>query len=410
MRPRRIRRRNYGADRSGMSGAPVSVSSDIQQFTRFSGRGGTLVMHTCAALAELCSDVPADTKGAFADGDSTASAIQLSLTDPAARLNDGTKKDFEFVSPIWDQLASVFVKYTVRSCKLKYMPQAAATNNARMVFAFAEDALHPLVWRAGLKSEELLALSDSMAFMPWKAWEMDVTHKLRKQTFYTYSKDTDQVDFVERLSDFGVIGCVTSGVNATPEKCGVLYLESIVEFEEFCPISNDRPVAGSVGGAIASGAEYARIPFNSSTGVDVATIGTDTGNITVTTTVDASNFGVVTLPAGVYLVSLPVVSGAVFYGGKPGGTATYNMFEYGSTIVLAEEGQTFVWGVVNGTANSTPADSLVVDIVRIGDDTPPAIAARKKGWVTQHVREEPERVPTPQPVVKEDDTGKWMRI
>jgi hypothetical protein len=75
---------------------------------------------------------------------------------------------------------------------------------------------------------------------------MDVSHRLSSTEYYTYAFPEEGPgvgSFVERLNDFGVFGCVTSGVLASgtePKKAGVLYMETVVEFDEFCPITNDR--------------------------------------------------------------------------------------------------------------------------------------------------------------------------
>jgi hypothetical protein len=143
-------------------------------------------------------------------------------------------------------ISTVFVKYRVVKCVLHYMPQSTADEDARMVFAFAADPVHPLLWKKDTTSRELLAVSDSVAFMPWKSWSMDVTSKLGSQEFYTYAypeAGSGVGSFVERFNDFGVIAATTSGELASgtiPKKSGVLYLESTIEFDEFCPISDER--------------------------------------------------------------------------------------------------------------------------------------------------------------------------
>jgi hypothetical protein len=118
------------------------------------------------------------------------------------------------------------------------------------VFAFAEDPVHPILWNATVPTQNnLLALADSVAFMPWKGWSMDVSHKLiRGQRFYTYSDaGTSTVTLqTERFADFGVISCITSSVSqGSSAICGVLYMETVIELEEFCPIVTTAPVSAS---------------------------------------------------------------------------------------------------------------------------------------------------------------------
>lgn len=203
-------------------------------------------MHTCAPIAELCSEVVSGKPGAIASGESAVNSVQLSVTNPTSLNRNNAKEEFEYVSPIWQMISTVFVKYRVVKCILHYMPQSTADEDARMVFAFAADPVHPLLWKKDTTSRELLAVSDSVAFMPWKSWSMDVTSKLGSQEFYTYAypeAGSGVGSFVERFNDFGVIAATTSGVLASgtiPKKSGVLYLESTIEFDEFCPISDER--------------------------------------------------------------------------------------------------------------------------------------------------------------------------
>lgn len=235
--------------RTPMGGAPVAISEDLQQFTRFSrgGSGDSLVMHSCAAIVEISNQVTiAQGAGLFSPGGNTSMSLQLNLTEPAGLTQTGTKQNLSYVSPVFDLIASAFVRYRVRSLKFHYEPQAAATLTDRLVFAFADDPMHPLLWNATIPTQaSLLALSDSVAFAPWRSWSMDVTHRVQDQLFYTFTDPSTTVaSFAERFSDFGVISCVTDGVSAgSTHQCGVLYMETIVELIEFCPISVTLPAS-----------------------------------------------------------------------------------------------------------------------------------------------------------------------
>jgi hypothetical protein len=229
-----------------MRGAPVAVSGDLQQYTKFStSRSGTgIVLHTCVAIAEL-NRISTSAQGGVLNGTNELMSMQLNLTQPAGLSNAGTKINTTYVSPVFDLIASAFVKYRVKKLIFHYEPQSAATADQRLVFAFAADPMHPLLWNSTVPTQsKLLALSDSIAFAPWRNWSMDVTGRMNGQEFYTFSEPTITVaSFAERFSDFGVISCLTSSVSGTVTSCGVLYMESEIELLEFCPISVTLPAS-----------------------------------------------------------------------------------------------------------------------------------------------------------------------
>lgn len=230
-----------------MYGAPVAVSSDIQQYTKFGTARSAdgLRMRTCAAINQIYRESTTAQGGAL-NSANKAISMQLNLTQPAVLTNAGLKANSSFVSPVFDLIASAFVRFCVRGLKFHYEPQAAATTTERLVFAFAEDPMHPILWNATVPTQTgLLALSDSIAFAPWRSWSMDVSHRLRDQMFYTFTDPSTTVaSFAERFSDFGVISCITSGTAATQDTpCGVLYMEIDVELLEFCPISVTLPAS-----------------------------------------------------------------------------------------------------------------------------------------------------------------------
>jgi hypothetical protein len=231
---------------AGMQGAaaPAAVSDSLQQFTRFSGNGEALVMHACVPISEVLRSRGVAANGALRNGTSTTAfqSMQLSLTEPSG-WTANVKTAADFVSPVFDLISSSFVRYRMRGLRFHYLPQSAATTSERLVFAFAEDPLHPLVQQpvAAPLSSNLLAVADSIPFAPWLNWSMDVSHRLANTTYYTYSDPITTNAFTERFSDFGVIGCVTDTVSATSAIGGVLYMEVVVELLEFCPISVTRP-------------------------------------------------------------------------------------------------------------------------------------------------------------------------
>lgn len=232
-------------------GAPAGVSQDLQQFTRFlpSNGGNGIRIHSCFALASILR-ISSDAQGAGlrdGTGGSTGISMQLSATDPALLAAGGTKSSADFVSPIFDLIASAFVRYRVTRLVFHYEPQSSATTSERMVFAFAADPLHPILWNSTVPNQtSLLAVADSVAFAPWRAWSMDVTYRLGNTFLYTFADSSTTVGtFTERFNDFGVISCITSSVSGSTADCGILYGEIEVEFEEFCPISVTRPAMAS---------------------------------------------------------------------------------------------------------------------------------------------------------------------
>lgn len=231
--------------------APAAASSDMRQFTSFKpgSKPGNLVMHTNAAISRVLRENTAATStGAMLPGNGFLGvSLELNLTHPLRLDATGGANLDSFITPIFDLIASAFVRYRLRKLVFHYQPQAASTDGEQLVFAFAADPVHPILWNATPPdANDLLALADSKAFMPWKPWSMDVTGSVDTKTImYTYSDPATSVGtFTERFSDFGVISCV----GATPNQsnllsCGVLYMESEIELMEFCPISVTRPSA-----------------------------------------------------------------------------------------------------------------------------------------------------------------------
>lgn len=229
---------------SQMLGAPAGVSQDLQQFTNFSaGRNGGIRMHSCVAIYQV-QKTTTNANGSALDGPGLqVVSAQLNLTDPKGYDTSGNVTSVEYVSPVYDLIASSFVRYRINRLVFHYEPQASATDSQRLVFAFANDPTHPIIWDPTFPTEAgLLSLSDSVAFMPWRSWSMDVTSRVTKDRLYTYVEPTLVDVTVARFSDFGSIGCRTTGTGSN-QIGGVLYMELDVELEEFCPISVTRPAS-----------------------------------------------------------------------------------------------------------------------------------------------------------------------
>lgn len=235
-----------------MRGAPAGVSQDLQQFTRFypANKQGNIIMHTCAAISQV-QRTDSSLKGSgLQPGSSGNSAMsgQLNLTGPQWLSTAGLKYTDDYVSPVFDLIASAFVRYRVHKLIFHYEPQASATTSERLVFAFAEDPMHPVLWNSTVPTQgSLLSLADSLAFAPWRGWSMDCSQKLDDTLYYTFSDPvTDVSSFPERFSDFGVISCVSDSTTSQSNTvCGVLYMEIQVELVEFCPVTTVSPTAAS---------------------------------------------------------------------------------------------------------------------------------------------------------------------
>lgn len=229
-------------------GAPQAVSQDLQQFTRFlPGRNSSsLRMHTCFAVCNVLRQnaIASDAGAIEMLNANPANSLQLNLTSPARLTEAGTKGNADYLSPIFDLIGSAFVRYKVDKAVFHYEPQSPTDVTQRMVFAFAQDPVHPVLWNSsGVTQNELLSQADSIAFAPWRAWSMNVTNNLQKTLLYTYSStSTTAGEFDERFSDFGVISMLSSDSSTgTDTPCGVLYLEAIIELHEFCPITTVSP-------------------------------------------------------------------------------------------------------------------------------------------------------------------------
>jgi len=232
------------------SGAPASVSTDVIQFTRFkpSNNGRGLTMHTCAAIATVGTTGVTGTGqwGLIAESGNNYGAVALSLTNPLWAF-DGTSEADGFLSPIYDLIASAFVRYRVLSCKFHYAPQLTTTVEGRLVFAFANDPTHPLILPpvTAMSQSNLLALADSMPFAPWRPWSMDVTSSIQVDNkYYTYTPETSTTVEVIRFDNFGSIGLIISDTGLTigpAANYGILYMELETELQEFCPVSLIRP-------------------------------------------------------------------------------------------------------------------------------------------------------------------------
>ena len=114
--------------RPKMGGAPVAVSEDLQQYTVFlpSRRGVRGIrMKTCAAIATVLrtSSGAGTNNGLIMKDNQRFKAAQLNLTDPIRMGELGLFAQDAYLSPVFDLIASAFVRYEVKSLKFHYEPQ-----------------------------------------------------------------------------------------------------------------------------------------------------------------------------------------------------------------------------------------------------------------------------------------------
>ena len=236
----------------GRTNAPSAVSDDLQQFVRFGqgARGSTLRMHVRVPLYQVNSN--------YHDGSSMIrGGLSRTTTDsfPYVALGatagyyagGGTDTEKAYLSPALDNMGSNFVRYSMVQCRFLYEPQSSTATSDRLIFAFASDPEHPNIkgTPATASQSKLLALQDSVAFAPWRSWELDISQSLRslsKDPLYTYNQDTQEYD--NRFMSFGAIGCVPSvePSSTTPMTVyGILYSDFIIDFIEMDPTNTTGP-------------------------------------------------------------------------------------------------------------------------------------------------------------------------
>jgi hypothetical protein len=242
----RNRQRKNRSKRIFTSNAPLAVSDDLQQSVVF--RPGTkessLKMTACIPLYQICSNGRASSANTYGSligyGSAGYPKMMLSSTEGHTIISSDDVL-VNYISPVFKLIAKAFVRYRVDSCEFLYEPQSTATVEDRLVFAYASDPLHPRIMAntpSNSNQANLLALSDSIAFMPWKSWVMDVSSEVKQDLLYTFNQSLGVSD--NRFNMFGCIGCVSStlfeGTTVAPRIYGILYARLTFEFVEFCPL------------------------------------------------------------------------------------------------------------------------------------------------------------------------------
>jgi len=228
------------------STAPIAVSDDLQQYVHFErgSKDSNLIVSCCIPFYQICSNsftTSLVTGGLSRDGTTNFASVGLGSLGGTIT-SGGLDVDTGYLSPVLKLQGTSFVRYGVRKCQFIYEPQSPTTGTDRMVFAYANDPNHPNVnpTDSSPTQASLLALSDSVAFAPWRSWSLDVSKSVNQNLLYTFEESTLSLE--NRFTFFGAIGCVPSNqpLVATPVTVyGILYACIVIEFREFCPLVED---------------------------------------------------------------------------------------------------------------------------------------------------------------------------
>lgn len=143
--------------------------------------------------------------------------------------------EYSWISPHIPLVSLAFDRYRVMGCTFRYEPQSTATLSERLVFSWTDDPEHPFLSPSSnvsgttqITQMNQLITKDSVAFMPWKKWDLPVPVSSEPKFLYDLAGNN------LRFSNFGVMTCTTtSGVANT---YGILYVDLIVDLFDPVPI------------------------------------------------------------------------------------------------------------------------------------------------------------------------------
>jgi hypothetical protein len=234
---------------NSMSSAPAAVSDFLTQSVKFKpSKGGKgLIMEVCLPLCDITGTTfTTGSRGVLTPQGTSFDALTVNPVLPIG----GTSSTGEmfsgsvvtsYINPAWSLISAAFTRWKIRKLIFKYRPQSTSTLADQLVFAFAADPSHSLIGLLStgiLTNSSLLNVGDSIPFMPWMAWDMDVSSTLRTES-ELFMADKFSVDDVmdTRFSQAGVFTCTHGTSQATPIVYGVLYGCAEFELLEFCPIT-----------------------------------------------------------------------------------------------------------------------------------------------------------------------------
>jgi hypothetical protein len=147
-----------------------------------------------------------------------------------------------WISPHLPLLALAFDRYVCHTLEFCYEPQSTATTEDRLVFAWTDDPAHPFLSAIGSLGAstpsqlELLVTEDSVAFMPWKAWQLKVPVAKDQRFLFDQPISEEGEPSQARFTDFGSFSCVGSAAPTTTVQYGILYINIVLDLFDPVPI------------------------------------------------------------------------------------------------------------------------------------------------------------------------------
>jgi hypothetical protein len=237
---------------SSASSAPVAVSSSrtartaYSASTRSDGRS-CLRIRSTVPICEIGNDsfnnglFIQSTGGATYNTVADLSPYEIAHAAYVTTSATGQRGNLAWISPHIPLMALAFDRYTVDSLVFHYEPQSTAVQADRLVFAWTDDPDHPFLGSLGAADStapsqlQLLITQDSVAFMPWKRWDLRVP--VSKDARFMYdSTDIDQGNTQTRFYSFGSMSCVGTAAPSDPLVYGVLYVDVVFDFFDPVPI------------------------------------------------------------------------------------------------------------------------------------------------------------------------------
>jgi hypothetical protein len=229
--------------------APSAVSISGNRGIKFSGNmlGKHLMVSAQVPLCFIGND--AFFNGfAVATGAGTSAPAAVMLLNPQQlrssqkdAADPPTGVNGRWLSPQLALIALAFDRYRVRKFGLCYEPQAATDVADRLVLAYAEDPSHPVLsgivggsFSSVPTQTDLLITPDSVAFAPWKQWEIDLPVENTEGEYFMTGGSS--VADTNRFSQHGVIACRATSVTAAPIVYGILYAKVVYEFIDPTPV------------------------------------------------------------------------------------------------------------------------------------------------------------------------------
>jgi hypothetical protein len=236
--------------RTGMTTAPAAVSGRAKMSFNFSGSNGGqhLVAGATLPFCFLGSDMFSNGM-ILSTGAGTSAPAAVCLINPQNLV--GTQKDAadpptlvaaRWLAPQVSLMTIAFDRYRVSGLEFIYEPCAPTSTVDRLVFAYAEDPIHPVLSgiTAGAATTvpaqtDLLITPNSVSFAPWISWNLRVPVEKRDQDFYVTLDGTSAFAATARQVFHGVVAC-RSSTTVAAITYGILYARVIYELIDPVPV------------------------------------------------------------------------------------------------------------------------------------------------------------------------------